>query len=178
MRFLSWFNVTENLITIIVPLQWTEWDKLLPWCLVESGSGAIDLNHRALNSTKWKLRVFHICVSSHAPWYSNTFFICQKRDLVLDLCPKDYCMLISCMLHLYRTKWSTRWRKSGSNASTSTQCITHSILFIHFCAISFTPSQGKHFIRSRTPIFLGDCPLCTDFLFLTSATHLIIHEMQ
>lgn len=82
----------------------------------------------------------------------KSLYLWHTEDLVLDLCPAGYCMLISCMLHPCRGEKSRGWRKSGSNALTSSHCVAHSIPFSHFHLRSLIPSPSKHFIRSWTPI--------------------------
>lgn len=106
---------------------------------------------------------------------------------MLDLCPTDDYMLISCMLHPSRRRWSREWWKSGSNASPSSHCTTLLILFSYFYLPTFILSLSKHFITSRTPIYFFQVPAAPPhpehwFLipdsWLTAAPHLIIHETQ
>lgn len=125
---------------------------------------------------------------SHAPSYSffkrvSLSFV--HRGFELDLCPEEYCMFISCMLHPSRRNWSRGRRQSGSNASTSSHCVTLSVSFSHFHPPCFIPSPSKHFISSSTPIhFFFFRWLYFEHWFpipdwrVTAAPHLIIHEMQ
>lgn len=77
---------------------------------------------------------------------------------MLDLCPTDDYMLISCMLHPSRRRWRREWWKSGSNASPSSHCTTLLILFSYFYLPSFILSLSKHFITSGTPIYFFEVP--------------------
>lgn len=95
-------------------------------------------------------------------------------------------MLILCMLHPCRRRWGRRWGRRGCRASPFSRRITILILFRHFYLPSFILSLSKHFIRSRTSIYI-EAPttphpehwfLIPDSWLLTAAPHLIIHEMQ
>lgn len=130
---------------------------------------------------------FELCplMLPHTLSLKEFLYLSYTEDLVLDLCPEEYCMFISCMLHPSRRNWSRGRRQSGSNASTSSHCVTLSVSFSHFHPPCFIPSPSKHFISSSTPIhFFFFRWLYFEHWFpipdwrVTAAPHLIIHEMQ
>ena len=81
-------------------------------------------------------------------------------------------------------------RQSGSDAATSSHCVTHSISLNHFHAPPFIPSPRKHFFRRPNPtlffffFFFFLRWLSSEHWFLlpdcsvTASPHLIIHKMQ
>lgn len=111
-------------------------------------------------------------------------YLTHTEDLVLDLCPADYCMLISCMLHPWRengaegndkvdpmpwpprTASHTQFRSASSTSHPSfplRACISLGVQLKFFLFLRLLSSE--HWF------LLPDCSV-------NASPHLIIHKMQ